>query len=123
MNKKELPDGTAADKRTAAESIPSASVEANPMLSAVYGRKISTLDLFMLDVKSNQFIKKYRDSLGLETPNNRVDTGDLKMIVLALYEMGFDVVERLSSNDRYVGRIGEEAEIEFRQPNNFLKLI
>lgn len=56
--------------------------------------KIKVVDLFMLDVKSNQMIKKYRDELGLETPNNRVDTGDLKMIILALYDMGFDVVKR-----------------------------
>ena len=61
----------------------------------VYGRKINPLDLFLLDVKSNQFIKKYRDDLGLETPNNRIDTGDLKMIIIALHEMGFDCVERL----------------------------
>jgi hypothetical protein len=61
-----------------------------------YGRKINPMDLFMLDVKSNEMIKKYRTNLGLETPNNRIDTGDLKMIILALYDMGFDVVERLS---------------------------
>jgi hypothetical protein len=96
--KRELSAGTEEQQRTDADDSTSSSVEANPMLSAVYGRKITPLDLFMLDVKSNQFIKKYRDSLGLETQNNRVDTGDLKMIVLALYEMGFDVVERLSSN-------------------------
>ena len=48
----------------------------------------------MLDVKSNKMIKKYREGLGLETPTNRIDTGDLKMIILALYEMGFDVVVR-----------------------------
>ena len=56
--------------------------------------KINVIDLFMLDVKSNQMIKKYREGLGLETPNNRVDTGDLKMIIFALYELGFDVVVR-----------------------------
>lgn len=70
--------------------------DGNTVLPAVYGRKINPMDLFMLDVKSNEFIKKYRSNLGLETPNNRVDTGDLKMIILALHDMGFDVVERLS---------------------------
>lgn len=69
---------------------------ANDVNTTLYGRKISIMDLFMLDVKSNEFIKKYRENLGLETPSNRVDTGDLKMIILALQEMGFDVVERLS---------------------------
>ena len=70
--------------------------DGNTVLPAVYVRKINPMDLFMLDVKSNEFIKKYRSNLGLETPNNRVDTGDLKMIILALHDMGFDVVERLS---------------------------
>jgi hypothetical protein len=51
-------------------------------------------DLFELDVKSNELIKKYRSKLGLETPNNRIDTGDLKMIVLALYNMGFEIVKK-----------------------------
>lgn len=51
-------------------------------------------DLFELDVKSNELIKQYRAKLGLETPNNRIDTGDLKMIVLALYNMGFDIVKK-----------------------------
>lgn len=73
-----------------------ASNDGNTVLPAVYGRKINPMDLFMLDVKSNEFIKKYRSNLGLQTPNNRVDTGDLKMIILALHDMGFDVVERLS---------------------------
>ena len=73
-----------------------ASNDGNTVLPAVYGRKINPMDLFMLDVKSNEFIKKYWSNLGLGTPNNRVDTGDLKMIVLALHAMGFDVVERLS---------------------------
>lgn len=68
----------------------------NTVLPPVYGRKINPMDLFMLDVKSNEFIKKHRSTLGLETPNNRVDTGDLKMIIIALHDMGFDVVERLS---------------------------
>lgn len=62
--------------------------------NSVYGRKINVFDLLMLDVKSNEYIKKYRSNIGLETPNNRIDTGDLKMIILALHEMGFDVVER-----------------------------
>ncbi len=70
--------------------------DGNTVLPTVYGRKINPMDLFMLDVKSNEFIKEYRSNLGLETPNNRVDTGDLKMIILALHDMGFDVVERLS---------------------------
>jgi len=51
-------------------------------------------DLFELDVKSNELIKQYRAKLGLETPNNRIDTGDLKMIVLALYGMGFEIVKK-----------------------------
>jgi len=55
--------------------------------------KINVMDLFMLDVKSNRMIKVYRKSLGLETPNNRIDTGDLKMIIMALSEMGFSVVK------------------------------
>ena len=76
------------------ENVPS--IDGNTVLPAVYGRKINPMDLFMLDVKSNEFIKKYRSNLGLGTPNNRVDTGDLKMIILALHDMGFDVVERLS---------------------------
>ena len=98
MSNQRTSAGTDADSDTQPIVTTSADIEANPMLAAVYGRKINQLDLFMLDVKSNQFIKKYRDSLGLETHNNRIDTGDLKMIVLALYEMGFDVVERLSAN-------------------------
>lgn len=56
--------------------------------------KIKSLDLILLDVKSNQMIKRYRETLGLKTLENRVDTGDLKMIILALYELGFDVVVR-----------------------------
>lgn len=51
-------------------------------------------DLFELDVKSNELIKQYRAKLGLETPNNRIDTSDLKMIVLALYNMGFEIVKK-----------------------------
>jgi len=51
-------------------------------------------ELFELDVKSNELIKQYRAKLGLETPNNRIDTGDLKMIVLALYGMGFEIVKK-----------------------------
>lgn len=51
-------------------------------------------DLFELDVKSNELIKQYRAKIGLETPNNRIDTGDLKMIVLSLYNMGFEIVKK-----------------------------
>ena len=34
--------------------------DGNTVLPAVYGRKINPMDLFRLDVKSNEFIKKYR---------------------------------------------------------------
>jgi len=37
---------------------------------------------------------RLKRGLGLETPNNRIDTGDLKIIILALYEIGFDVLAR-----------------------------
>lgn len=62
---------------------------------SVEREKISVFDLFMLDVESNNMIKEYRQQLGLETPNNRIDTGDLKMIIMALTKMGFEVVKCL----------------------------
>lgn len=68
--------------------------EKDAINTAQYGEKINEFDLFDLDIRSNANIKKYRESLGLLTPNNRIDTGDLKCIILSLHEMGFDVVKR-----------------------------
>jgi hypothetical protein len=45
MNKNEHSAGTAADKRTAADSIPSASLEQNGLLSAAFIQSLSWYDL------------------------------------------------------------------------------
>jgi len=68
--------------------------EKDAINSVQYGEKINAFELFELDIRSNEYIKKYRESLGMATPNNRIDTGDLKMIIIALDKMGFDVVKR-----------------------------
>lgn len=54
-------------------------------------QEFNPLEIFRLDVDSNSIIKRYREKLGLETPNNRIDTGDLKCIFLALNNMGYSV--------------------------------
>lgn len=53
-------------------------------------------ELFQLDQLANQLIKEYRSSLGLETPTNRIDQGDLKKIIEALTKMGFLIIHRNS---------------------------
>lgn len=51
-------------------------------------------ELMILKVNSNNLIKKYRATLNLETPSNRVDQGDLKCIFAALDGLGFSVVKQ-----------------------------
>lgn len=62
-----------------------------------YMHKVSTFkdhEVFTLDVKANDMIKKHRASLNLVTASNRIDTGDLRCIILALDEMGYCIVKK-----------------------------
>lgn len=56
---------------------------------------ISEFNLFALDIESNRSIAAYRASLGMPTPNNRIDKGDLKMVISSLAKLGFEVVTRI----------------------------
>lgn len=53
--------------------------------------EVNDFELLNLKLESNQCIKSYRKSLGLETPNNRIDTGDLRCVLSALNKLGFSI--------------------------------
>ena len=55
---------------------------------------ITDWDLIALDIESNQMIKEHRASLGLETPENRVDVADIKIVLNALSKLGFIVLKQ-----------------------------
>lgn len=54
--------------------------------------EINAGELMQLKVVSNNLIKKHRKSLGLETPTNRIDQGDLRCIFSALNHLGFSII-------------------------------
>ena len=54
--------------------------------------EVNGMELMQLKVQSNQLIKQHRKSIGLETPNNRVDQGDLRCVLSALNHLGFSVI-------------------------------
>ena len=53
--------------------------------------EVNGMELMQLKLKSNELIKKYRKTLSLETPKNRVDQGDLKCILSALNHLVFSI--------------------------------
>jgi len=53
--------------------------------------EVNDWDVIKIKLESNKIIKDYRKSLNLETPNNRVDQGDLKCIFTALNNLGFSI--------------------------------
>jgi len=73
--------------------------------------EFNSIDLLKLDIEANKPIKQYRKKLNLETPQNRIDTGDLRMIMLALDNLGFSVISRL--------RTFEEQQQVSEQETNF----
>ena len=54
--------------------------------------EINGMELMQLKLKSNQLIKQHRKTVGLETPNNRVDQGDLRCILSSLNHLGFSII-------------------------------
>ncbi len=54
--------------------------------------EINGMELLQLKVESNKLIKEHRASMNLETPNNRVDQGDLICVLSALCHLGFSVI-------------------------------
>ncbi|WP_142783379.1 hypothetical protein [Changchengzhania lutea] len=53
--------------------------------------EVKEFELLKLKLQSNNYIKSYRKSIGLETPNNRIDTGDLRCVLSALNKLGFSI--------------------------------
>ena len=56
--------------------------------------EINYFDVIQIDVKANKLIKDYRKSLGLETPQNRIDNGDIKCILSVMNGMGFSIIRK-----------------------------
>ena len=54
--------------------------------------EVNGMELLQLTVESNKLIKKHRASMNLETPNKRVDQGDLRCVLSALIHLGFLVI-------------------------------
>ena len=54
--------------------------------------EVNGIELMQLKLKSNQLIKQHRKSVGLETPNNRIDQGDLRCVLSALTHLGFSII-------------------------------
>jgi len=63
-------------------------------LSEPKSNEFNSTDLLKLDIEANKLIKQYRKKLNLETPQNRIDTGDLRMIIVALDNLGFSIISR-----------------------------
>tara|TARA_R110000772_G_scaffold35637_9_gene85849 strand:+ start:2420 stop:2770 length:351 start_codon:yes stop_codon:yes gene_type:complete len=53
--------------------------------------EVNGMELIQLKLQSNQLIKQHRKSIGLETPNNRIDQGDLRCVLSALTHLGFSI--------------------------------
>ena len=53
--------------------------------------EVNGMELMQIKLKSNELIKQHRKSMNLETPNNRVDQGDLRCILSALNHLGFSI--------------------------------
>ena len=54
--------------------------------------EVNGMELIQLKLQSNRLIKQHRKSIGLETPNNRVDQGDLRCVLSALNHLGFSII-------------------------------
>jgi hypothetical protein len=57
--------------------------------------EVNGMELLQLKVESNKLIKQHRESMNLETPNNRVDQGDLRCVLSALNNLGFSITRKL----------------------------
>ena len=53
--------------------------------------EVNGMELLQLKLKSNELIKQHRKSMNLETPNNRIDQGDLRCVLSALNHLGFSI--------------------------------
>jgi len=49
-------------------------------------------ELFLIKVEANKLIKQHRASMNLETPENRVNQGDIRCILSALNHLGFSII-------------------------------
>ncbi len=74
--------------------------------------EIKVPEIFAFKLEANKLIKEHRNNQGLKTPQNRVDLGDLKMIILALDRMGFGVVTRKSIESLQNSLKESKAEVE-----------
>jgi len=48
-------------------------------------------ELLLIKIEANKLIKQHRASINLLTPEHRVDQGDIRCIVLAMNNLGFEI--------------------------------
>ena len=72
--------------------IPQAAVMRTPRL------EINPFEIMQIEIAANDRIKDYRKSLGLETPRNRIDVGDIKCLLSVLAENGFSIIREKQEN-------------------------
>lgn len=51
-------------------------------------------ELLVIKVEANKLIKAHRATVNLLTPQNRVDQGDIRCILSAMHNLGFEITRK-----------------------------